>query len=349
MAALLVTGGAGFIGTNFLYYLCRPQGGLNLSITVLDALHYAGRKERLQPLIDAGRIKFIRGDICDQTLVASILQRERIDTVVNFAAHTHVDRSIADPAPFYRNNVEGVCTLLTACCQYFLDEGHGGRFHQISTDEVYGTLSPDAPAWTEESPLDPSSPYSASKASADHFVSAFARTYGLQASISRCSNNYGPYQFPEKLLPSALQRLLTGQPVPVYGDGLQVRDWLYVDDHCKAVALMLGLKPKSHQALVCNVGGGTELTNLAFLELLYQTLRGIFKARPELTARYPDCMALKDQPFERVITHVADRKGHDRRYALKDDKLSALSGYAPSVSAAQGMERAVLWYIEHGF
>ena len=187
MAALLVTGGAGFIGTNFLYYLCRPQGGLNLSITVLDALHYAGRKERLQPLIDAGRIKFIRGDICDQTLVASILQRERIDTVVNFAAHTHVDRSIADPAPFYRNNVEGVCTLLTACCQYFLDEGHGGRFHQISTDEVYGTLSPDAPAWTEESPLDPSSPYSASKASADHFVSAFARTYGLQASISRCS------------------------------------------------------------------------------------------------------------------------------------------------------------------
>ncbi|MBO8414972.1 MAG: dTDP-glucose 4,6-dehydratase [Proteobacteria bacterium] len=356
MSCLLITGGAGFIGSNYVHL--KAQGEHRL--IVADALHYAGRREYLQPLIDSGRITFIQADIRDTDLMTQIIEREQVNAVVNFAAHTHVDRSISDPAPFYQNNVEGTCSLLTAALRVFVEQGRGGRYHQVSTDEVYGTLGPDDPAFTELTPFAPNSPYSASKASADHFVRAFHVTYGLDTTISHCSNNYGPYQFPEKLLPLALSRLLYGEKIPVYGDGQQRRDWLYVGDHCRGIDLILEHGRSGERY---NIGGGVEISNLQFLRALYQTLCTVMAEHPRLAERYPHFFAAGAAKaagaqagsfdpglvpdFVAVVEHVTDRKGHDRRYALCDDKVRTELGYRPQMDFARGLKHTVLWYIEH--
>ncbi len=342
MPRLLITGGAGFIGTNFVrqYLSCRPHA----QATVVDALHYAGRKENLADQIAKGQVKFIEADICDVGLMRTIIDQEQIDTVINFAAHTHVDKSIIDPQPFYRNNTQGVCSLLQAATDIFVGKKRGGRFHQVSTDEVYGSLRPGESPWHEEAPLLPNSPYAASKAAAEHFVRAFAQTYGLNTTISRCSNNYGPYQYPEKLIPLALSCLLKGNKVPVYGDGLQRRDWLYVSDHVRALELIL---ERCQGGEIYNIAGGCELTNLELLKFLCQALARIFARRPELFTRYPDCRAARGVSFEQCLEHTTDRKGHDRRYALNDDRIKSKLGFVPVMSFAQGLDNTVLWYIDH--
>lgn len=346
MSCLLITGGAGFIGSNYVHL--KAQGEHRL--IVVDALHYAGRRAYLQPLIDCGRITFVKADIRDTALMTEIIERESVDIVVNFAAHTHVDRSIADPAPFYQNNVEGTCSLLTAALRVFVDKGRGGRFHQVSTDEVYGTLGPDDPPFTEETAFAPNSPYSASKAAADHFVRAFYVTCGLKTTVSHCSNNYGPYQFPEKLLPLALSRMLQGRKIPVYGDGLQRRDWLYVGDHCRGIDLIL---EKGRAGERYNIGGGVEISNLEFLDLLFNALCQVSADHPELVCRFPHSFAAGAAKgsmlpnFAQIVEHVTDRKGHDRRYAICEDKARTELGYAPQQDFARGLYHTVLWYIEH--
>ena len=342
MPHLLVTGGAGFIGTNYLYAHAtqHPED----TLCVVDALHYAACLNNLQPLIDSGRITFIQADICDKTLMQQLLADEDIDVIVNFAAHTHVDRSITDPAPFVRNNVAGTTALLEAAVAVFVDGKRGGRFHQISTDEVYGSLRLDEVPWDEAQPLQPNSPYAASKAAAEHFVCAFARTYGLEVTLTRCSNNYGPYQHPEKLIPKALDCLLHGHPVPVYGDGLQRRDWIYVSDHCRGIDLVLS---HGQPGAVYNLGASCELTNRELLQALYAALCAIFAKRPELVARFPESFAVRAAPFAKVIQSAADRKGHDRRYSLNCTKAAAELGFCPQIGLEQGLSQCVLWYIEH--
>lgn len=347
MSCLLITGGAGFIGTNFVLRLQEHSTGQRLLI--VDALHYAGRRENLQPLIERGAVDFVQGDIRDEALLRSLLREYQVSAVVNFAAHTHVDRSIADPRPFYQNNVEGTCSLLSAVLAVQSECGRSIRFHQISTDEVFGSLGPDDPPFAEDFPYRPNSPYSASKAAADHFVRAFFKTYGLAATISYCSNNYGPYQYPEKLLPLSLAALLQGRRIPVYGDGRQRREWIYVDDHCRGVELVLS---RGRPGRCYNIGGGVSLSNLEFLQLLYQTLGAVFAARQELASIYPQSFAApaacggEVPPFAAVVEHVADRPGHDRRYALDPRRAAAELGFTASTPLASGMRQAVLWYID---
>src|SRR5579872_38331 len=262
MPKLLVTGGAGFIGTNFVRYwrMTHPDD----AIVVLDALTYAGRRQNLTDLPD---VAFVQGNICDQTLVEALLRDHGIDTLVHFAAESHVDRSIAGPDAFVETNIVGTHVLLKAARQAWLDTGAGRphRFHHVSTDEVYGTLGPSDPAFTEATPYAPNSPYAASKAASDHLVRAYNRTFGLQTTISNCSNNYGPYQFPEKLIPLFISNALHGKPLPIYGDGQNVRDWLHVDDHCRAIDLILS---KGKPGEVYNVGGGHETSNLAVIDTI---------------------------------------------------------------------------------
>ena len=342
MPHLLVTGGAGFIGTNYVY--AEAARAQLPPIVVVDALHYAAGEHNLDPLIASGRVKFIKADICDRDVMQTIITREHIDTIVNFAAHTHVDRSIADPTPFVRNNVAGTCALLQAATAVFVDGKLGGRFHQISTDEVYGSLDADALPWDEKEILAPSSPYAASKASAEHFVHAFARTYGLEVTISRCSNNYGPFQHPEKLLPKALACLLQGKRIPLYGDGLQKRDWMYLDDHVRAIDLILehGTVGETY-----NLGGNCECTNREILHALYEAVAALFATRPELATRYPHSFITRHLPFAQVLQEVCDRKGHDRRYSLNCTKAQQELNFRPQVGLQQGLAQVVLWYIEH--
>ncbi|MEE4424198.1 dTDP-glucose 4,6-dehydratase [Streptomyces bugieae] len=308
---LLVTGAAGFIGSHYVRGLlggAYPGAG-EVRVTVLDKLTYAGNPANLAPVRDHPGFTFVRGDICDGPLLADLLPGH--DAVVNFAAESHVDRSIAGADAFVRTNVLGTHTLLEAVRRAGVP-----RFVQISTDEVYGSIEDGA--WTEESPLLPNSPYAATKASADLLVRSYARTHGLDASITRCSNNYGPYQYPEKVIPLFVTSLLSGGTVPLYGDGRHVRDWLHVDDHCRGIQLVL---ERGRPGEVYHIGGGEELTNLDLTKLLLDA-----------------CGAGPDR-----IRHVADRPGHDRRYALDDRKLRAL-GYAPEVPLRTGLLRTVAWY-----
>ncbi|WP_030807126.1 dTDP-glucose 4,6-dehydratase [Streptomyces sp. NRRL S-337] len=308
---LLVTGAAGFIGSHYVRGLlggAYPGAG-DVRVTVLDKLTYAGNPANLAPVRDHPGLTFVRGDICDGPLLADLLPGH--DAVLNFAAESHVDRSIAGADAFVRTNVLGTHTLLEAVRRTGVP-----RFVQISTDEVYGSIEDGA--WTEESPLLPNSPYAATKASADLLVRSYARTYGLDASITRCSNNYGPYQYPEKVIPLFVTSLLSGGTVPLYGDGRHVRDWLHVDDHCRGIHLVL---ERGRPGEVYHIGGGEELTNLHLTKLLLDA-----------------CGAGPDR-----IRHVADRPGHDRRYALDDRKLRAL-GYAPEVPFRTGLLRTVAWY-----
>ena len=345
MPNLLITGGAGFIGSNFTHYwLAHHPTDL---VVVLDALTYAGNAANLEPSRSNPRLTFVRGDIRDQPLVEDLLRSHAISTVVHFAAESHVDRSIAGPDPFLLTNVLGTHELLKAAGRVWAEEGGRitkPRFHHVSTDEVYGSLEPDDPPFTEESPYRPSSPYAASKAASDHLVRAYHRTYGLPVVVTNSSNNYGPYQFPEKLIPLGLVQLLEGRPVPVYGDGLQVRDWLHVEDHCRALELVM---ESGRAGETYNVGGGSESTNLDLLRLLVRQLEELFAEDPELTRRFPRCPAGQKGKTAALLRHVADRPGHDRRYAVSNEKISRETGFRPQYSLERGLQSTLRWYVDH--
>jgi dTDP-glucose 4,6-dehydratase len=330
---LLVTGGAGFIGSNFVRYILGIEGGVN--IINLDALTYSGSLENLKGLSNADHYTFVKGDICDSGLLPRLLREYEIDTIVHFAAESHVDRSISDAGQFVRTNITGTFTLLEAARQYWLQESafkqSEVRFHHISTDEVFGSLTPDDPAWTEESPYDPHSPYAASKAASDHLVRAYGHTYGLPYTLTNCTNNYGPYQFPEKLIPLMILNAMQGKPLPVYGDGQQIRDWLHVEDHCEAIYLVLkrGLTGNSY-----NVGGGNQPANLSIVEMICDIL-------DELKSDSPF------KPHRQLIQFVKDRPGHDRRYALSIQKIKEELGWLSRRSMQQGLLDTIAWYLTH--
>jgi dTDP-glucose 4,6-dehydratase len=339
MAKLLVTGGAGFIGTNFVHYWAERHP--DDTIVVLDALTYAGNRANL----DGVPHQFVEGDIRDSDLARSLLRDHQIDTIVHFAAESHVDRSIAGPDAFIDTNINGTHSLLKAARAEWLDSGSGRphRFHHISTDEVYGSLGPDDAAFTETTPYAPNSPYAASKAASDHLVRAYHRTYGLQTSITSCSNNYGPYQYPEKLIPLFLTNCLTGRSLPIYGDGMNVRDWLHVQDHCRGIELVL---ERGRAGEVYNIGGGEELPNLTLIDTLCDAVDGLFAQDPSLAQRFPDAPAAKGIPSASLKSFVADRLGHDRRYAIDESKSRAELGYRAERSFAQGLRETVKWYLD---
>jgi dTDP-glucose 4,6-dehydratase len=347
MHRLLVTGGAGFIGGNFVHYWLREHPGDVL--VVLDALTYAGNLATLAPFDGDERLRFVRGDVADREVVARTIRDHDIGTIVHFAAESHVDRSIVDPGAFVRTNVVGTQVLLDAARSAWRDEGGerwrpGVRFHHVSTDEVYGTLEPNDPPFNERTPYSPNSPYAASKAASDHLVRAYHHTYGLPSSVSNCSNNYGPYQFPEKLIPLMIVNALAGRALPVYGDGRQVRDWLYVEDHCVAIDRILAADVSG---CTFNVGGRAEHENLQIIGQLCELLDSRFERAELLRERFPDCPASRGQSCRELITHVRDRPGHDRRYAIDPTSISTRLGFEPAETLRTGLGRTVDWYLEN--
>ena len=314
---IIVTGGAGFIGGNFVHYMLKKYP--EYRIVCVDALTYAGNLSTLKKAMDNPNFRFVKADICDREAMDKLFAEEKPDIVVNFAAESHVDRSIEDPELFLNTNIMGPEVLMDMCRKYNVE-----RYHQVSTDEVYGDLPLDRPDlfFTEETNLHASSPYSASKASADLVVLAYHRTYGLPVTISRCSNNYGPYHFPEKLIPLMIINALNDKPLPVYGDGLNVRDWLYVEDHCKAIDVILH---KGKVGEVYNVGGHNEKSNIEIVKLILKEL-----GKPES-----------------LITYVEDRKGHDRRYAIDPHKISTQLGWEPETKFENGIVKTIKWYLDH--
>ena len=338
MTRMLVTGGAGFIGANFVHYWRARHPGD--AITVLDALTYAGNRANLAG-VDA--VAFVHGDIRDTALVERLLREGAIDTIVHFAAESHVDRSIHGPAAFVDTNVIGTLSLLTAARAVWLaGDGRPHRFHHVSTDEVYGSLGPDDPAFSETTAYAPNSPYSASKAASDHLVRAWHHTYGLNTVTSNCSNNYGPFQFPEKLIPLFLINALHGRPLPIYGDGMQIRDWLHVEDHCRGIEACL-LKGRVGETY--NIGGGAELPNITVIDTLCAAVDTAFAADPGLAGRFPDAPAATGKPTASLKTFVTDRPGHDRRYAIDETKARAELGYAPARTFEQGFAETLAWYL----
>jgi dTDP-glucose 4,6-dehydratase len=341
---VLITGGAGFIGTNFVrYWLARGGEG---KVVVLDALTYAGHRENLAGLEADPRYAFVHGDICNETTVRALLADHQIDTIVHFAAESHVDRSILGPDDFIRTNVVGTHALLKAAKSAWIDTklARGHRFHHVSTDEVYGSLGPQDPAFHERTPYAPNSPYSASKAGSDHLVRAYHETFGLATTITNCSNNYGPYQFPEKLIPLIIMNILSGDPLPVYGDGLQVRDWLHVADHCAAIALAL---TRGKPGEVYNVGGNAETTNITIVRTLCGLVDEVLAGREDLRKAFPSSPAANGKPATDLITHVRDRPGHDRRYAIDYRKAARELGYAPSRDLAGGLRETLAWFLDN--
>ncbi len=332
---LLVTGGCGFIGSNFIRQRLLESGSAVQRIVNLDALTYAGNPANLADLANDSRYVFAHGSIGDTELVARLLREHRIDAVVNFAAESHVDRSIDSPEPFVQTNVVGTLRLLNASRLYWNDLPAAAkaafRFLHVSTDEVYGTLAPDDPAFTEETPFAPNSPYAASKAASDHLVRAYQHTYKFPTLTTNCSNNYGPYHFPEKLIPLVILNALEGKPLPVYGDGMQIRDWLYVEDHAAAIWLVLN---RGRVGETYNVGGLNEQPNIAIVK----TICGLLdRHSPRADGK----------SYAGQITYVADRPGHDRRYAINCTKLQRELGWAPKESFATGIEKTVAWYLTH--
>ncbi len=341
MKNILVTGGAGFIGTNFVYYWLNKY--TEDHIVVLDALTYAGIRKNLTKADTNPKFEFVHGNILDQSLVELLIKNHKIDTIVHFAAESHVDRSITGPDEFINTNITGTHTLLKAAKKIWLDDStKPHRFHHISTDEVYGTLQPDDPAFTEKTAYMPNSPYAASHAASDHLVRAYQKTYGLQTTISNCSNNYGPYQFPEKLIPLMINNVLTNKPIPVYGDGLQIRDWLYVDDHNLGVDLILanGIPGETY-----NIGGNNEWPNIDIVNLVCDRLHKKFTEQPDLARRFSDCPSSKNQHPKTLITHVTDRLGHDRRYAINAQKISTQLNYSPKETFNTGIGKTIDWYL----
>jgi dTDP-glucose 4,6-dehydratase len=343
MRRLLVTGGAGFIGANFVrYWLANHPGD---RIVVLDALTYAGNLASLGPVQDRPELTFVRGDIRAPGLAEGLLRGHGIDTVVHFAAESHVDRSIVGPDAFVETNVTGTHELLKAARKVWLEEPSEKalrRFHHISTDEVYGSLTAHEPPFTETSPYAPNSPYAASKAAADHLVRAYHHTYGLPVTTTNCSNNYGPYQFPEKLIPLMLVNLLEGKPLPVYGDGLNVRDWLYVEDHCRAIDRVI---QAGAQGETYNVGGRNEWKNLEIVRLLCRLMDEAFEADSSLARRFPQSPAARGGSAEELITFVKDRPGHDRRYAIDATKIERELGFCPRETFETGIRTTIHWYL----
>jgi len=333
MRNVLVTGGAGFIGSNFIRFLLNVEP--DVQVVNLDVLSYAGSFENLKNLPFPERHIFIKGDICDRSLVDQLFDAHKIDTVVHFAAETHVDRSIHSPEIFLRTNVEGTFTLLEAARRFWLSEKilstDDLRFHHISTDEVFGFLKPDDPAWTEDMPYAPSSPYSASKAASDHYVRSYGHTYSLPYSITNCSNNYGPYQFPEKLIPLMILNAQDGKTLPIYGDGGQIRDWLFVEDHCEAIWTVLR---KGRLGQTYNIGGGSQPTNLEIVQHLCA-------AMDELLPHSPFC------PHSSLMRFVPDRPGHDRRYAIDFTKIKTQLGWQPKQSLGTGLQKTIEWYLSN--
>jgi dTDP-glucose 4,6-dehydratase len=339
LANLLITGGAGFIGANFVrFWRDRAAGN---GILVLDAMTYAGNPANLEGVAD---VALVRGDIRDTALVGTLIADHQIDTIVHFAAESHVDRSIDGPDAFIDTNIVGTHSLLKAAKSAWLDAGSGRphRFHHISTDEVYGSLAAGDPAFTEQSPYAPNSPYSASKAASDHLVRSYHRTFGLQTTTSNCSNNYGPYQFPEKLIPLFLINCLTGRPLPIYGDGMNVRDWLHVEDHCLGIAAVLD---RGGIGETYNIGGGVELPNLQVIETICARVDAAFAADPALATRFPDAPAARGLPSVSLKSFVTDRPGHDRRYAIDEHKARLELNYAPTRSFDVGLADTVAWYL----
>jgi len=341
MGNILVTGGAGFIGANFAHHW-REQSPDD-QIIVLDALTYAGNRASIDG-VDG--VELIVGNICDTELVKRLLREHNVATIVHFAAESHVDRSITGPDAFIETNVIGTHSLLKAARAIWLDGGSGvpHRFHHVSTDEVYGSLEPSDPAFSETTAYAPNSPYSASKASSDHLVRAYHHTYGLDTTTSNCSNNYGPYQFPEKLIPLFLINALHGRALPIYGDGMNVRDWLYVEDHCRGIEKVLRA---GRPGETYNIGGGQELPNLDVIEKVCGGVDAAFSADPSLAARFPDCPAARGESTSTLKTFVTDRKGHDRRYAIDETKARLELGYAPKHDFQTGFANTLLWYLNN--
>lgn len=330
---ILVTGGAGFIGSNFIQYVTQTQP--DVFILNLDLLTYAGSLENLKDLPAESRYEFVKGDICNQAFVEDLLRRYEIDAVVHFAAESHVDRSILGPGAFVQTNIFGTFALLEAVRKVWLEErkadGSSVRFHHISTDEVFGSLAPDDPAFEETTPYSPNSPYSASKASSDHLVQAYSHTYNLPVTLTNCSNNYGPYQFPEKLMPLMILNALEGKPLPIYGDGQQIRDWLYVEDHCEAIWTVL---QNGRTGETYNVGGNNQPTNMSIVDAICTILDELKPDSPH-------------HPHASLKKFVTDRKGHDRRYAVNISKISSELGWQPKHNLQDGLRQTIGWYLEN--
>lgn len=341
--SLLVTGGAGFIGVNFVYHWveAHPED----TLVVLDALTYAGNRTSLAPLEQTGRIHFVEGNICDAPLVDRVMSKHQVSTVVHFAAESHVDRSITGPDAFIRTNLEGTHTLLSAARRAWLSgSGVEHRFHHVSTDEVYGSLAAGDPSFTETTRYEPNSPYSASKAGSDHLVRAYHHTYGLQVTTSNCSNNYGPYHFPEKLIPLCLTRILDGGSLPVYGDGSNIRDWLYVEDHACGIARIL---ESGTSGEVYNIGGHNEWANLDIVRLLCQMMDERFAEDEALARRFPKAPQSRGANAESLIEFVSDRAGHDWRYAIDATKIERDLGFTPRETFETGLAKTIGWYLNN--
>ncbi|MFN7514912.1 dTDP-glucose 4,6-dehydratase [Microcystis sp.] len=329
--SIVITGGAGFIGSNFVHHWCEnyPED----RVIVLDALTYAGNLNNLGTLKDRKNFRFLQGDICDQALVDELFAGENIDTVAHFAAESHVDRSILGPGAFVQTNVVGTFTLLESFRQHWLSNHQPDkyRFLHVSTDEVYGSLGVDDPAFTETTPYAPNSPYSASKAGSDHLARAYFHTYGMPTIITNCSNNYGSYHFPEKLIPLMCINILLGKPLPVYGDGQNVRDWLYVRDHCQALDTVIH---KGKAGETYNIGGNNEVKNIDLVRMLCDLMDEL---APDLPVK----------PAQNLITFVKDRPGHDRRYAIDASKIRTELGWQPEETVEGGLRKTIQWYLDH--
>src|SRR5258708_3501050 len=344
MSGVLVSGGGGFIGANFVHHWAHHHPADRL--VVVDALTYAGNPANLAPLRAHAEFRFVRADIRDTSALEALLREERLDTIVHFAAESHVDRSISGPDAFIDTNVLGTHSLLKAAREIWLEERSvpRHRFHHVSTDEVYGSPGPADPPFSERTPYAPNSPYSASKAASDHLVRAYHHTYGLQVTTSNCSNNYGPYHFPEKLIPLTVVNILDGKPLPVYGDGRNVRDWLHVADHCRGIELVL---QKGEAGEVYNIGGRAERENIALVQDLCRIADEAFAADPALSRRFPDSPAAQGRASASLISFVTDRPGHDRRYAIHCGKADRELGFAPSQSLSSALTQTVHGYLEN--
>ena len=328
---VLVTGGAGFIGSNFVRHWCNTYP--TDRVVVLDALTYAGNRQNLADLEEVTNLRFIQGNICDRVLVDTLLGEEAIDTVAHFAAESHVDRSILGPGAFIQTNVVGTFTLLEAFRQYWMaaDRPDSYRFLHVSTDEVFGSLGPHDPAFSERTPYAPNSPYSASKAGSDHLARAYFHTYGLPTLITNCSNNYGPYHYPEKLIPLMIINIFLGKPLPIYGDGKNIRDWLFVEDHCRALNTVIH---KGKKGETYTIGGNNEIRNIDLVETLCELAESLAPDLPIV-------------PAKKLLTFVKDRPGHDRRYAIDSSKIKTKLGWNQSVTLTDGLRHTITWYLNH--
>ena len=345
MHNILVTGGAGFIGSNFVHYWLEQRTGEN--IVVLDALTYAGNRSSMESVSGNARFSFVHGDICTPGMVEHLLRDRRIDTIVHFAAESHVDRSISGPDVFVTTNVIGTHELLKAARTVWLQENAVDvpvRFHHVSTDEVYGTLGPQDPAFHELTPYAPNSPYAASKAASDHLVRAYHHTFGLPVTTTNCSNNYGLFHFPEKLIPLVIVNILDGKPLPVYGDGRQVRDWLFVRDHARAIEAVL---ERGRVGEVYNVGGRNEWANIDIVQLVCELVDARLGEDLALAARFPLAPAARGAAAKSLISYVADRPGHDRRYAIDASKIENELGFVPHETFETGIRKTVDWFLSN--